>query len=95
MSDWKPIYACWRPETKSKASHAKCRQYIFETTAELQKWLRARRNSEEWIRVTWCPTAALKDEHTTTGTRSALSKLEGWPIPDPSECCQYPAGVSA
>jgi len=79
---WKPIYICYRPDTKSKGSHARCRQYIHETTEALQKWLRTRKNSEEWIRVEYCPTATIADTVTVEGTRKELAaiKSEEWPL---------------
>jgi len=79
---WKPIYICYRLETKSKELHAHCRQYIHETTESLQKWLRARKNSLELIRVEYCPTAAVADTVTVEGTRKELAaiKSEEWPL---------------
>jgi hypothetical protein len=80
MTDWKPIYICYRPGTKSKASHARCRQYIHETGESLRKWLNARKNSLEWVRVEYCPTAAVCDTATFEGTRKELAAREEWPL---------------
>jgi hypothetical protein len=80
MKDWTPIYICYRLDTKSKDPHARCRQYIFETTADLRKWLNARKNSDERVRVEWCPTCAVDSTKRIEGTRKELAARETWPL---------------
>jgi len=77
---WKPIYICYRLETKSKEPHARCRQYVHETTESLQKWLRARKNSEELIKVLFLPTRSMLDQQVIIGSRKDLSARKEWPL---------------
>lgn len=80
MNEWEPIYLCFRTDTKSKASHASCRQYIFKSIADLRKWLNARKNSAEQIKILYCPTRSIDRETTITGTRKDLAARIEWPM---------------
>jgi|GEM_PF-3067757 len=73
------FYLCFRPDTKSKEWYARCRQYPFDTTADLLKWLRSRKNSEETIRIEF-----IKDRHIAggkVGRRCDLAMKTDWPLP--------------
>jgi hypothetical protein len=77
---WQPVYICYRPDTKSKEPHARCRQYVFHTTPDLRKWLSARKNSDERIKIEYCPTAVIADTTTIEGARKDLALREEWPL---------------
>lgn len=78
MHDPENLYLCFRPETKSTKPHAACRQYVFETTRELLKWLRSRKNSTEQVQIQVFQCHVLTQ--TISGPRNELCCLEQWPL---------------